>query len=55
MYKEMNLLGGQLENMPMCKAFFERGPETYSESWARKIICAYRKLTEIGDSGAEVD
>ena len=48
-YREMNLLGGQLENMPRCKAIFERYAETYSESWARKIIWAYRKLTEIGE------
>ena len=48
-YREMNLLGRQLENMPRCKAIFERYTETYSESWARKIIWAYRKLTEIGE------
>ena len=43
-YREMNLLGHQLENMPRCKAIFERYTETYPESWARKIIWAYRKL-----------
>ena len=48
-YREMNLLGGQLENMPRCKAIFERYAETYPESWARKIIWAYRNLTEIGE------
>lgn len=48
-YREMNLLGGQLENMPRCRAIFEKYAETYSESWARKIIWAYRKLTELGE------
>ena len=48
MYREMNLRGHQLENMPRCKAIFERYTETYPESWARKIIWAYRKLEEEG-------
>lgn len=48
-YREMNLLGGQLENMPKCRAIFERYTETYPESWARKIIWAYCKLKEIGE------
>lgn len=48
-YREMNLLGHQLENMPKCRAVFEKYMETYAESWARKIIWAYRKLTEIGE------
>lgn len=47
-YREMNLLGHQLENMPMCKAIFEKYTESYPESWARKIIWAYRKLEEEG-------
>lgn len=47
-YREMNLLGHQLENMPRCKAVFERYAESYPESWARKIIWAYRKLEEEG-------
>lgn len=47
-YREMNLLGHQLENMPRCKAIFERYTESYPESWARKIIWAYRKLEEEG-------
>lgn len=48
-YREMNLLGHQLENMPRCKAIFEKYTESYSESWARKIIWAYRKLEEEGE------
>lgn len=48
--REMNLLGHQLENMPRCKAIFERYTESYPENWARKIIWAYRKLEEEGKS-----
>ena len=48
-YREMNLLGHQLENMPKCKAIFEQYTESYPESWARKIIWAYQKLKEEGE------
>ena len=48
-YREMNLLGHQLENMPRCKAIFERYIESYPESWARKIIWAYKKFKEEGE------
>lgn len=47
-YREMNLLGHQLENMPRCKAIFEKYTESYPESWARKIIWAYQKLEKEG-------
>lgn len=47
-YREMNLLGHQLENMPRCKAIFEKYTESYPESWARKIVWAYQKLEEEG-------
>lgn len=43
-YREMGLLGHQLENMPRCKTVFEQYTESYPESWARKIIWAYREL-----------
>lgn len=46
--REMGLRGHQLENMPRCKAVFEKYTESYPESWARKIIWAYRKLEEEG-------
>lgn len=49
-YREMGLLGHQLENMPQCKAIFEQYTESYPESWARKIIWAYRKLEAHGTS-----
>ena len=48
-YREMGLLGHQLENMPRCKAIMERYAESYPESWARKIIWAYEKLKEEGE------
>ena len=48
-YREVNLLGHQLENMPKCKAIFEQYTESYPESWARKIIWAYQKLEEEGE------
>lgn len=47
-YREMRLLGHQLDNMPKCKAIVERYAESYPESWARKIIWAYQKLEEEG-------
>ena len=47
-YREMGLLGHQLENMPRCKAIMERYTESYQESWARKIIWAYQKLKKSG-------
>jgi len=48
-YRELNLLGHQLENLPRCKAIFERYTESYPESWARKIIWACQKLKETGE------
>jgi len=47
-YRKMGLLGHQLENMPRCKAIFERYTESYPESWARKIIWAYQRLRAQG-------
>lgn len=48
-YREMNLQGHQLENMPQCKAIFEKYTESYPETWARRIIWAYKKLEEEGE------
>ena len=47
-YREMGLLGHQLENMPRCRAIFERYTESYPESWSRKIIWAYQTLMDQG-------
>ncbi len=35
-YRELGLLGQQLQNMPKCKAIFERYTEPYPENWARE-------------------
>ena len=48
LYREMGLLGHQLENLPKCRAIFERYTESYPESWARKIIWAYQRLRAKG-------
>ena len=48
-YRELGLLGQQLQNMPKCKAIFERYTEPYPENWARKIIWAYKRLKESGE------
>ena len=47
-YREMGLLGHQLENLPRCKAIFEQYTESYPENWARKIIWAYQTLKNQG-------
>ncbi len=47
-YRELGLPSHRLENMPRCRAVFERYTESYPESWARKIIWAYQKLKEEG-------
>jgi hypothetical protein len=44
-YREMGLLGHQLENMPRCKAIFEKYTESYPESWARKLVWAYQQIS----------
>ena len=48
-YRELGLLGHQLENMPKCRAIFEWYTESYPESWARKLVWAYRKLMQTGE------
>lgn len=48
-YRELGLPGHQLENMPRCRAIFEQYTESYPESWARKIIWAYEKLSKTGN------
>lgn len=44
-YREMGFPGHRLENLPQCRAVFDRYSETYEESWARRIVWAYRKLS----------
>lgn len=44
LYRELNLQSHRLENMPRCRAVYEKYKESYPESWARKVIWAYEKL-----------
>lgn len=43
-YREMNLPAHRLENLPLCKAVFDKYTETYEENWARRIVWGYHKL-----------
>lgn len=43
-YREMGFPGHRLENLPLCKAVFDKYSESYEENWARKLIWAYKKL-----------
>lgn len=43
-YRELGLPGHRLEILPRCKAIFERYTEPYEETWARRIIWAYKRL-----------
>lgn len=43
-YREMGFPGHRLENLPKCKAIFDKYTETYEENWARRIVWGYTKL-----------
>lgn len=43
-YREMNLPAHRLENLPLCKAVFDKYSESYEENWARRIVWGYNKL-----------
>ncbi len=43
-YREFQLEDHRLEQMPKCRAVFEKYSEPYEENWARRIIWAYNKL-----------
>lgn len=43
-YREMNLPAHRLENLPLCKAIFDKYSESYEENWARRIVWGYNKL-----------
>lgn len=43
-YRELDLSAHRLENLPKCRAIFERHTESYEENWARRIVWAYHKL-----------
>ena len=43
-YRELELSAHRLENLPKCRAIFERYAESYEDNWARRIVWAYHKL-----------
>lgn len=43
-YREMEFPGHRLENLPKCRAIFDKYTETYEENWARRIVWGYAKL-----------
>lgn len=47
-YREMGFPGHRLENLPLCKAVFDKYSESYEENWARRIVWAYYKLEAEG-------
>lgn len=45
-YKFLGVTAYGFKNMPQCIAVYERYAESYEESWARKIVWAYKKLIQ---------
>lgn len=45
-YKFLGITSYGFKNMPQCMAVYERYAESYEESWARKIVWAYKKLKQ---------
>lgn len=43
-YRVFQLEEHRLENMPICRAIFDKYSETYEENWCRRLIWAYHKL-----------
>lgn len=43
-YREMEFPAHRLENLPKCRAIFDKYTETYEENWARRIVWGYSKL-----------
>ncbi len=43
-YRELNLQGHRLENMPKCRAIMQRYYESYEQHWARRLVWAYHRL-----------
>lgn len=43
-YRQFQLEDHRLENMPKCRAIFDKYSETYEENWCRRLIWAYHKL-----------
>ena len=50
-YRELNLNAHSLEKLPKCRGILEEYSETYEESWARRLIWAFKTLeTDRGDA-----
>ncbi len=47
-YRELDLPAHRLENLPKCKAVFDKYSESYEENWARRVVWAYGKLMQEG-------
>lgn len=45
-YRSCGLSKHRLDNMPKCRAIFEKYTESYGENYARRIVWAYFKLKE---------
>ena len=43
-YRELELNGHRLENMPLCQKIMQRYAESYEEHWARRLVWTYHKL-----------
>ena len=43
-YRELNLPAHALENLPKCRAIFEKYTESYEENWVRRIMWACERL-----------
>ena len=50
-YRELNLNAHSLEKLPKCRGILEEYSETYEESWARRLIWAFKTLkTDRGEA-----
>ena len=43
-YRELELNGHRLENMPLCQKIMHRYAESYEEHWARRLVWTYHNL-----------
>lgn len=43
-YRELELNGHRLENMPLCRKVMQRYAESYEEHWARRLVWTYHNL-----------
>ena len=43
-YRELELNGHRLENMPLCQKIMQKYAESYEEHWARRLVWGYHRL-----------